>query len=406
MASSCLLGACQSGPPTPIPGVPVNCDAYVNERIGSWRRVTYPDGVLIDSAAAGPDAFFLLGGHYCFYCQGNWLTPRDAHWTSGAFNDDEVWSTISDATPRNVVVTDAFVATSDISSHDRDRDDYRRLILLNRTGDTWRIFDPPAEYGDRGATSLYWTGSEFLLWGGVRDDATFVYEDDTLIANLADGALFDPVTETWRMAAPARPPVEFLYGDGDARHQLADVWTPDGFLVWGTNADETAPFLAVYSPDDDVWTELEATNSPPLRVRHELVYGDGHVYLFSGDAPELGRGQGSGQAFWDLWRLDLDTLEWQEITVPVFVDLYHPQTGVPPSPSAAWVNGQLLASGSVCTGVAIYDPGSDSWTRSTIDGGPPAGGTAYTLGGELYLNAVHYSPSTPTDTVWMFDPEG
>jgi|GEM_PF-1427694 len=404
LALGCFPTACEPG--WPIPGVPVDCDAYSGARVGSWRSVPYPDGVLIDSAGAGTNEFFLLGGHYCFYCQGNWLESGETDWTSTTFDDEEVWSTLSDPTPANVVITDDFIGTSDITNHDRDEEQLRRFVLLDRSGTTWKLFDPPAEYGNRGATSLYWTGSEFLLWGGVRDDADVLPDDDTFVENLADGALFDPVNETWRMAPAARPPVGFRNGDGDARFQLASTWTPDGLLVWGTNADETAPFLALYSPSDDQWTELEATGSPPLRVRHELVYGDGHVYLFSGDQPELARGPGRDEAFWDMWRLDIAKLEWQEITVPTFVDLYHPQTGVPPRPSAAWVDGTLLVSGSVCTGVAIYDPETDSWTRSSIEGGPPAGGTAYSVGGELYLNAVSYSTSQSTDTVWIFSPEG
>lgn len=277
--SGCLLGACQSGPPTPVPGVPVNCDAYGGVGTGSWRRVSYPEGVATDTAAVDATTFSLVGGNHCVLCQVNELPIGQGSWTTSSFDDYE-FGTV----PSSAAASADFVAFSDLAVEERTLVEYARLLLWERGSDFWREFDPPLEYGSRIEISLFWTGAEFLLWGGYRVDVLF-FEDDTAITTLADGALFDPLTQTWRMAAAARPPVEFLYGEGDARYQLADEWTPDGLLVWGTNPDETAPFLAIYSPDDDAWTELEATNSPPLRVRHELVYGDGHVYLLSGDEP-------------------------------------------------------------------------------------------------------------------------
>lgn len=116
----------------------VNCDAYAGPRVGSWRSVFYPEGVSIDSAAVTEDEFFLLGGDTCFYCQENWLPAGASEWTSRALDDAAVRVQISDATPRNVVVTADFIGTSEISNHGRDPVQTSKFVLLERSGDAWR----------------------------------------------------------------------------------------------------------------------------------------------------------------------------------------------------------------------------------------------------------------------------
>src|SRR6478735_3881402 len=65
VALLCAVACNQGEPAPPVPGIPVNCDAYDGPRIGSWRGVPYPEGVLIDSAGVTEKEFFLLGGDYC-----------------------------------------------------------------------------------------------------------------------------------------------------------------------------------------------------------------------------------------------------------------------------------------------------------------------------------------------------
>lgn len=401
VALLCAAACNQGEPAPPVPGIPVNCDAYDGLRIGSWRGVPYPEGVLIDSAGVTENEFFLLGGDYCFYCQENWLPTGADEWISRPLDDAAVRSQISDATPSHVVATDDYIGTSEISNWDRDLVLANKFIFLERSEDTWEVFDPPSEYGVRWHTSLYWTGREFLLWGGFRSE-TYPPEEDTPVLDCTDGALFDPEARSWRVTSAARTAADFPYAEIEAHAHLSSVWTPEGLLVWGATGEDDTPLLARYEIDEDSWEMLDASDGPSPRLLPQLVYGDGHVYVLSGEVPDVGEGR---EPLWDLWRLDLDTLNWEQIEVPAFVDLYDDSRGAL-APTAAWVDGRLMVAGPVCVGVSIYDPATDSWVRSTVQGAPPASGTARSVAGELYLNAVSYSLSTPTETVWIFDPGG
>ena len=94
----------------------------------------------------------------------------------------------------------------------------------------------------RDGHSVVWTGSELIVWGGVSSDATG--------APVADGAAYDPSSNSWRMLAAA--PIAPRQG-----HQAA--WTGEEMLVVGGLGHHDG---AAYNPASDTWRLLPSTPVP------------------------------------------------------------------------------------------------------------------------------------------------
>jgi N-acetylneuraminic acid mutarotase len=97
--------------------------------------------------------------------------------------------------------------------------------------------------GPRVGHVAVWTGKQMLVWGGATLKESAVA--------FADGAAYDPVTDTWRKisAAPVQPGALFT-----------TVWTGKQMLVWGGPQGEGA----AYDPATNRWTLLPKSPLPPL----------------------------------------------------------------------------------------------------------------------------------------------
>lgn len=110
---------------------------------------------------------------------------------------------------------------------------------------------PPAPIAGRIDHSAVWTGDEFIVWGGrTAEDA------------LNDGAAYDPVKNTWRVlaTAPLGPRIDH-----------AAVWTGKEMVVWGgrSGVGVTAAYLAdgaTYDPRTNTWRPLPGS---PMSARAE-----------------------------------------------------------------------------------------------------------------------------------------
>jgi len=95
-----------------------------------------------------------------------------------------------------------------------------------------------------------WTGTEVLVWGGQAQGSPTAFGDE-----FSDGALYDPVKNTWKPMAPW--PLAPRYG-------ARAVWTGTRLVVWGgasAEAGDNPPPLgdgAAYDPGSDHWTTLPA----------------------------------------------------------------------------------------------------------------------------------------------------
>jgi hypothetical protein len=100
-----------------------------------------------------------------------------------------------------------------------------------------------------GATGV-WTGSEFVIWGGVGK----------LQNALADGAAYDPVSNAWRRISSA--PIS-------GRTRAFGTWTGSRILVWGGQPAITTPSEsgyidgALYDPKTDSWQPIGSPSLPP-----------------------------------------------------------------------------------------------------------------------------------------------
>jgi hypothetical protein len=122
-----------------------------------------------------------------------------------------------------------------------------------------------APIGGREAAASVWTGTELLVWGG-SDPAV-----------LADGAAYDPTTNTWRTIAPS--PLS-------ARARATAVWTGHEMLVWGGSptASGVSGLLdgAAYDPGTDTWRSIAPAPTGTDRAwGRAAVVGD-HVVIAGG----------------------------------------------------------------------------------------------------------------------------
>src|SRR5262249_43665357 len=142
-----------------------------------------------------------------------------------------------------------------------------------------------------------WTGRQLFVWGGTGAGSQ----------PLADGALYDPATGTWR-PLPAAP----FRSRGDA----TAVWTGRQVIVLGGRGGEgrTALDAAAYDAAADRWSPLPAVPVGRGAIAGELtaVAAGEQVYLWVGWNRFAGTAVSSGV---DLQRYDAATGTWSAVDI-------------------------------------------------------------------------------------------
>lgn len=141
------------------------------------------------------------------------------------------------------------------------------------TAGSWRRI-PAAPIQGRQGHSAVWTGTEMVIWGGMRDSRV-----------LRDGAAYDPATNRWRTIA--MPDAE------GGRHGHHAVWTGNEMLVWSglpaidsESRDELGGLI--YDPETDIWRSM-ALSSLGEREDDGVVWtGDRLVAVGYGAPPVAG----------------------------------------------------------------------------------------------------------------------
>jgi len=129
----------------------------------------------------------------------------------------------------------------------------------------------PAPLSARAGATHAWTGREVLVWSGAASSLTANGEA------LPDGALYDPSRDTWRRMA-ASP----LAG----RVAPSSVWTGEELVVWGGNPGAPAVFAvfadgAAYNPTTDTWRRI-APSPVAGRAGAVTVWNGTEVVLWGG----------------------------------------------------------------------------------------------------------------------------
>lgn len=239
-----------------------------------------------------------------------------------------------------------------------------------------------------------------IVWGGEPGAATV---DDTRTSDGADGAAYDPISDTWRLLP--RAPIK-------GRYLHSAVWTGREMVVWGGRALDGSARSdgAAYDPATNRWRILppapfvSSGSQAVVWARDQLIVIDGAVVDSAGP---VHLSAASYDAVTDVWMalpsLDLGSanafsLAWTGNDIVLFVNaigrpasgfLLSPGSIEPPpawrpiaAPPALRLNAdgaeifsgtEVLVAYSLEGGgdrVAAYDPNLDSWRDASA---PPLG---------------------------------
>ncbi len=213
---------------------PPQCERAPSEGVGAWSHVALPVGVYLpgDSAATDGKNLVVVDAGYteCKYY------VLDA--ASGEWQESDGPSLTEYATPGYIIANERvyYFTLSSRTTGDSGHVEYtHQRQIYDREESIWSTVTIPDYYRSEWR---FWTGSDFLFWGGTayETDIPILYPD-TPAVRFYDGALFNPSTGEWRQIPPAREDAEYLWGDDGP--SLASIWTSSGLFVWG----RTAPIL-------------------------------------------------------------------------------------------------------------------------------------------------------------------
>jgi N-acetylneuraminic acid mutarotase len=207
----------------------------------------------------------------------------------------------------------------------------------------------------RSDSAHVWTGTEMIVWGG----STW-----TVIWNNS-GVRYNPATNSWSSMATAGAPA--------GRKNLGGfVWTGTEMLVWGgSGATGQLSTGGRYDPATNSWAAISDSNAPAARFGHVAVWTGSEMIIWGGM-------NFSTDVYYDTGgRYDPATNTWSATSV---LDAPLPAR----SAKGVWSGSEMIVWGGGCDQSGLltchtesyeggrYDPQTDSWTPTTLDGVPEA----------------------------------
>ncbi len=227
--------------------------------------------------------------------------------------------------------------------------------------DTWRPVSSTNAPKDVHMWSaiLLWTGAEVLVWDPVNG-----------------GKRYDPARDLWTSMATSQ-----LVGSGD----YAGAWTGTEMIVWGTSRGVGA----LYNPVTNSWRTVSRVNAPAGRSRHTAVCIGAEVIFWGGqDGPDVWAKPVPGGG---IYKPSTDT--WRRISTKNVLARSHHFAVWTGTQMLVWGGTDLaVASGArkgadYLDGGAIYTPKTDAWQPMATRGVPatlPGAVTVWT-GNDLYI---------------------
>lgn len=127
-------------------------------------------------------------------------------------------------------------------------------LSFDPSAGSWQQLPSADEPGPRLWPSCVWTGTVFVVWGGLAADTT---------GGLASGGIYDPAAGSWRQISGSGAPLHvgsifglshaFKVTEGDAIREKVVFW--NSLLSQG----------AVYDVLADAWTDVSAVGAPSAR---------------------------------------------------------------------------------------------------------------------------------------------
>ena len=143
------------------------------------------------------------------------------------------------------------------------------------SSNTWTPL-PAGGPSARSGHSAVWTGSEMIVWGGIRGrDPTYppLFHDD--------GAVFDPASGA--LATPAWTRTIASDGLVAGRREHTVVWTGSRMIAFGgRNMDGNLSDGVVYEPDGDRFVRVHPTGGPGTRWGHTAVWTGSEMVVWGG----------------------------------------------------------------------------------------------------------------------------
>lgn len=159
--------------------------------------------------------------------------------------------------------------------------DHTHTYRYRPKNDHWSVGAAPPFARD--GSVVVWTGHQMLVWAG-RDPEPENGSSPPLVVH-ADGASYDPASDTWHEIPAAPVP---------ARSASMGVWTGHKMIVWGgissggtTNGRFETGLVgkgAAYDPADRKWQALPAS---PLTARwgHQMIWTGHRMIVWGGFIP-------------------------------------------------------------------------------------------------------------------------
>ncbi len=144
--------------------------------------------------------------------------------------------------------------------------------------DSWEQLPTPP-IGTRRQAASVWTGTEWIIWGGTNGEQ-----------ELADGAAYNPTTDTWRTLAESPLLARRVAGVWTGTELIISAGASGGDRDTG-NGEFALADGAAYDPATDTWRPIAAGFSHPAFVpiwtgHHMLLFAKGSVAVYDPDADQ------------------------------------------------------------------------------------------------------------------------
>lgn len=268
---------------------------------------------------------------------------------------------------------------------------------FDRQGNRWLpIMERPML---RESPHLAWTGNTLLVWGGREKGP------GSLLRPKGGGHRYDATRGRWKAMSELGAPAARLGSSVVWTGTELIVWGGDkpvptilGVVAAGT--DSSAPQGARYDPVRDLWSPMPSPENEPPRAYHRAVWTGSEMIVFGGiSVPDSGGSlQHTGMAYSpasNRWRpIQRVPAEWTSTSSARY------------QRSAVWTGREMMVMGGSVADLArvwLYEPGSNSWRSTVVPSGyslkSPAVPSLVSLGERV---AVHAGTAT---SILLFDPQ-
>lgn len=233
----------------------------------------------------------------------------------------------------------------------------------NPTTDTWATMTTTGAPEARSHHVAAWIGSEMVIWGGRSASGPGM-------SFYSNGGRYNPTSNTWTSIADTSAPA--------SRHKMSATPTSTHLLVWGglqaTEMSSNIKFLKYggsLNPSTGTWTQL-SNGSPAPRGGHSMVWTGSEIIIWGGATSAMANGS-FDSTFNDGARFNPATGVWTPL----------PMLNAPVGRfghSTVWTGTEMIIFGGqrfnssgmneVLNSGGRYNPNTDTWTATDTTTAP------------------------------------